>query len=98
MVIPGDILLYRLSKIGINGQYFDFIEDIYNESAAKPKICNIIKVPKKRSQLSSASEPIRGTRKLSPGPKSADSVILSLLLKVGWLVGRVVIAYFGTNA
>ena len=31
----------------------------------------IIQVPKKR--VSSASESIRGTRKVSPGPKSADS-------------------------
>ena len=31
----------------------------------------IMQVPNKR--VSSASEPIRGTRKVSPGPKSADS-------------------------
>ena len=31
----------------------------------------IIQVPKKR--VSSASESIKGTRKVSPGPKSADS-------------------------
>ena len=42
MAIPGDLLLYKLSKIGINGQYFDVIEDIYNESTAQPKITNTI--------------------------------------------------------
>ena len=76
--VARDLLLYKLVKLGIRGQYFAVIEDMYNHSLSKIKI---------KSMLSSSIKMERGTEQGHPLSPDLFKLFIRDLSEVLFTVG-----------